>query len=144
MGHRSSRSHDGRFNLIAWFALLALAFKALVPAGYMVDVSPETGGLTITLCSGAGNTRTVVLDLATGTTTELPDGHDGHDDGAQDPCPYAAAAKFVSLKPPAGDHVVVRLPNRAAPVVTPDHGPIPTSLVTGSPIGSRAPPRLSL
>ena len=141
MGHRSSRSHDGRFNPIAWFALLALAFKALVPAGYMVDVSPQTGGLTITLCSGAGNTRTVVLDLATGTTTELPD---GHDDGAQDPCPYAAGAKLVSLKPPAGDHIVVRLPNRAAPVVTPDHGPMLTSLVTGSPIGSRAPPRLSL
>ena len=141
MGHRSSRSHDGRLNPIAWFALLALAFKALVPAGYMVDVSPETGGLTITLCSGAGNTRTVVLDLATGTTTELPD---GHDDGAQDPCPYAAAAKLVSLKPPAGDHIVVRLPNRAAPVVTLDHGPLLTSLVTGSPIGSRAPPHLSL
>lgn len=144
MGHRSSRSYDGRLNPIAWFALLALAFKALVPAGYMIDVSPETGGLTITLCSGAGNTRTVVLDLATGTTTELPDGQDGHDDGAQDPCPYAAVAKFVSLKPPAGDHIVVRLANRAAPVVTLDQGPIPTSLVTGSPIGSRAPPRLSL
>ena len=141
MGHRSSRSHSGRLNPIAWLALLVLAFKALVPAGYMVGVSPQTGGLTITLCSGAGDTRTVVLDLATGTTSELPS---DHDDGAQDPCPYASAAKLVSLKPPAGDHIVVRLPGRATPIVAPDPGPIPTSLATGSPIGSRAPPRLSL
>ena len=141
MGHRSPRSHNGRLNPIAWFALLALAFKALVPAGYMLGVSPQTGGLTITICSGVGDTRTVVLDPVTGTTSELPS---DHDDGAQDPCPYASVSNLVSLKPPAGDHVVVGLPNRAPPAVAPDRTPMLTGLVTGAPIGSRAPPRLSL
>lgn len=47
--------------LIRILALLSFAAHALLPAGFMVSVSPDTGAATITICTGAGM-RTLVPD----------------------------------------------------------------------------------
>ncbi|MDX2238918.1 MAG: hypothetical protein NW203_15245 [Hyphomonadaceae bacterium] len=85
---------------LAAFALLALAVRALVPAGYMVAPSQNGRFLTVALCSGQTQAH-AVIDLVSGAVVD-PDAHEqspASDTGDADaPCVFAAAAP-VSVAP---------------------------------------------
>ena len=73
-----------RYRIMAFVVIaLALAMKALVPAGYMVDSASKA--LTIRVCADAQLTSTV-LDIVVPMKSEPAGKHSK----AQDACPYTA------------------------------------------------------
>lgn len=127
-----------RFLTILTF--MAIAIKALVPAGYMLDKGAD-GETIITLCAPGGG-RDVYFDPATNSVREIPDtNHSG--DGANhagQTCPFsvllaAALAAPVSDGVPAAD--VAR--SRTVPLASPF---IVSRLLTGR-ASPRAPPASS-
>lgn len=127
-----------RVDGVLWLALLALALRALVPAGYMPDTRAlHDGRLAVTFCSAAGDVSMLSVALRSdgGGTT----GHDTAGTGAQ--CPFALLAHVAPAPSPAltplllaaGGHAPLASPYRALPV-QPAQGP---------PLGSRAPPPLA-
>ncbi|RIJ00139.1 DUF2946 domain-containing protein, partial [Achromobacter sp. K91] len=70
---------------VLWLALLALALRALVPAGYMPDARAlHDGRLEVTFCSAAGDVSTLALALSPEDKGKA--GHDTADAGALCPC----------------------------------------------------------
>ncbi|MEP7210685.1 MAG: hypothetical protein ABI740_07600 [Alphaproteobacteria bacterium] len=81
-------------------ALLAMAVRAIVPAGYMLATADTAGGryLTITLCDAHGDNQRV-LDVKAGKyvdPSEVPANHSNKVEHA--PCVFAIAAPAA---PPA-------------------------------------------
>lgn len=85
MGSLRAFFRDHR-QLAAMLVALALAMKALLPAGYMIGSQPQ--GITIAVCTdatGKHDTRQIVIPQ-TGKPAGGAEGH-GKGDGA---CPYSA------------------------------------------------------
>ncbi|WP_313702517.1 DUF2946 family protein [Achromobacter sp.] len=127
-----------RAEAVLWLAILALALRALVPAGYMPDTRAlHDGRLEVTFCSAAGNLSSFSVALPSADGGKAP--HDSANTGAQ--CPFgllvhvtpATAPAMTPLLLTAAGHPSFPLPHRAPPA-QPAHGP---------PLGSRAPPPLA-
>ena len=62
---RQPAARAARATALLWLALMALALRALVPAGYMPDVGAlHDGRLEVTFCSAAGAPPALALQLA--------------------------------------------------------------------------------
>jgi hypothetical protein len=90
-----------RFWIITAVSLL-MVMRGLVPAGYMLDRTPDTESIVIRVCGGFGE-RMMSLDLHTGKMSSMDVEHPGtptgpHDDDhkvASDACPYATTSVFA-------------------------------------------------
>ena len=114
------RSHrrSGFAQALAAMALLAMALRALIPAGYMLAPENANGRfVALSLCSGHGQ-QDVVLDLATG---ELVDANGGSDDpqdgGAAAPCVFAAVAPLAA--PEAAPALIAAAPAQTQHLAAP-------------------------
>ncbi|MEM9989322.1 MAG: hypothetical protein AAF723_07360 [Pseudomonadota bacterium] len=54
--------------------MLGMAFlvQTLIPHGYMLDGTATADGIVMQICSGRGETRTILFNLEDGSQTELP------------------------------------------------------------------------
>jgi hypothetical protein len=130
-----ARSHESALFTHGLTVVLLTAFmlRALIPTGWMPQVSTSGDGVTLVICTVAG-------------LQEITLGADGHPTGdsdqanaGHDPCPFSAVAKFTppALTPlliPPTDYGAVE-PLRHAPAA-----PAATHLRLAE---SRAPPVLS-
>ena len=113
---RGLRHHRSGFaQALTALALLAMAVRALVPAGYMFAPTQDHRFIAVTLCSGHGLAE-VVMDLTTGAVVDL--GSTNRDDApsekspnADAPCVFAVAAALSAPEQPASLPVVFRLPS---------------------------------
>ena len=122
-----------------WLALIALAIKVAVPAGFMVGTDAHNQ-LAITLCSGHGSAE-ATLDLTTGQIIEhgLEDKTPKIDDKSKHSqiCPFASAAGMATAP---------SLASLAAPFTVAldvDTRPLwlrPQLSPTGPPLPARGPP----
>lgn len=120
---------------VLWLALLALALRALVPAGYMPDVRAlHDGRLEVTFCSSAGDLST--LSLAVGGEPGGKTGHDAAETGAQ--CPFGLLAHVAPAPLPFITPIVLPVGRYAPP--PPAYRALPALAAHGPPLGSRAPP----
>ncbi|WP_313388427.1 DUF2946 family protein [Achromobacter aegrifaciens] len=120
---------------VLWLALLALALRALVPAGYMPDARAlHDGRLEVTFCSAAGD----VSALALSPEDKGKAGHDTADAGAL--CPFGLLAHVAPAPAPALTPLLLAAGRHALPA--PASATPPTPAAAGPPLGSRAPPRL--
>lgn len=126
---------------VLWLALLALALRALVPAGYMPDTRAlHDGRLEVTFCSAAGDLSTLSVALARASGgDDRPSGHDAAETGAQ--CPFGLLAHVA----PAPIPTLTPIPLPAARYVPPPpaYRALPALAAQGPPLGSRAPPALA-
>ncbi len=123
---------------VLWLALLALALRALVPAGYMPDAGAlHDGRLAVTFCSAAGDLSTLTLALSPGDKSKA--GHDTADTGAL--CPFGLLAHVAPAPAPALTPLLLAVGLHAPPAPASDAPPAPTA--PGPPLGSRAPPFLA-
>ena len=116
-------------------AVLSFLYRAVIPMGYMPDISgAHDGKFPITLCTVGGGTSTVLMDLDGQSDQPSPDDHFD-----SQYCPFGivvSQAVMPSQEAPAlvrnVAHHPVSVPhrNRALP-------PLPA---LGPPLGSRAPP----
>lgn len=129
-----------RGNIRVWqvlfcLTLLSFLYRAVIPMGYMPDMSgARDGKFFITLCTVGGGTSTLLMGLNGQPDQPSPDDHFDSQD-----CPFgivASQAVMPSQEPPALVRTVVHRPvslphrNQAQP-------PLPA---LGPPLGSRAPP----
>lgn len=93
---RRRHNRTGFARVIAILALVAIAARALVPAGYMVGPSERGQLVSIVLCSG----HAAVLDLRAGRLIEPgqtpADKQNGPDRASDAPCVFAAAAQLAT------------------------------------------------
>ena len=123
---------------VLWLALLALALRALVPAGYMPDARAlHDGRLEVTFCSAAGDVSALTLALSPGDKNKA--GHDAADAGAL--CPFGLLAHVAPAPAPALTPLLLAAGRHALPA--PASAAPPASAAAGPPLGSRAPPRLA-
>jgi hypothetical protein len=95
---RSHRSGLGRALVV--LALLAMAVRAVVPAGFMLAPSHNGDLLTVTLCSGHGPVE-ALMDLKTGAITPKDGDHTPKKSTAADaPCVFAAVAPLATPAQP--------------------------------------------
>ncbi len=125
---------------LAAFALLALAVRALVPAGYMVAPTQNGRFLTVALCSGQPQAH-AVIDLASGAVLDA-DADDSApapgDRSADAPCVFAAAGPSSAATMDASIAALSRAPLRIAAIhdaVAPGRG------LAAPPPWSTGPPR---
>jgi hypothetical protein len=123
---------------VLWLALLALALRALVPAGYMPDARAlHDGRLEVTFCSAAGGLS--VLNVALSPDGGGKAGHDAAGTGAQ--CPFGMLAHVAPAPAPALTPIVLTAgPHTRLP---PAYRALPPQPAQGPPLGSRAPPPLA-
>ncbi len=130
-------SHYRFFTILTF---MALAIKALVPAGYMLNVGAN-GETIITLCAPDGG-RDVYFDPVTNSVREIPDSNHSSDgvDHASQVCPFSALLA-AALAAPAGNDLSAMDPTsgRTMPVAS---GPIISRFLLGQ-ASPRAPPRSS-
>lgn len=113
-------------------ALLAIALRAVVPAGYMLSAS-DAGRIVVALCTGHGpQTTTMALGA--------PQKPSGDSRRFEQPCAYAMAAEVA---PPAATPVVVAAAREAMSVavasvaVAPGRGlAAPPPWPTGPPVAA--------
>jgi hypothetical protein len=83
--------------------LIALAVRAVVPAGYMPDAQPQAGSEAIVLsakvCNASGIARTIDIAIAREDAGEAHKGAPASHDSAQQACAFAALA-FAALGTP--------------------------------------------
>jgi hypothetical protein len=124
----------GRHILMCLLAI-AMALRALIPAGYMPDANAlRDGRVEITFCIAGSGLSVSAIDL------NDHDGKAGHPDSVASECPFGILAQQAFDLPPVAGAVmpaaalaVLSIPftlNRALPAL-PAQGP---------PLGSRAPP----
>lgn len=127
-----------RANGVLWLALLALALRALVPAGYMPDARAlHDGRLEVTFCSAAGDLSTLSVALSPDSGGKA--GHDAADTGAQ--CPFGLLAHVAPAPAPMPAPMLLPAAPRTLPA--PVHRALPAQPAQGPPLGSRAPPPLA-
>lgn len=126
-----------RGEAVLWLALVALALRALVPAGYMPDTRAlHDGRLAVTFCSAAGDLSVRRLALSfDGSKTD----HDTAGTGAQ--CPFALLAHVAPVPAPA--LTTLLLTAAAHPPHVSVYRALPVQPAQGPPLGSRAPPLLA-
>jgi hypothetical protein len=125
--------------------LLALALRALVPAGFMPDVGAlRDGRLEMTFCT-SGDIKTITVD-----THDVYSGHHGHDgapasddapnqQSQSNDCPFSVLSTLPAM--PTMALALVGLPLLLAPIQPVLRAaPLPVVLSQGPPLGSRAPP----
>ena len=95
------------------FAVLALAVRMVVPAGFMLGES--SAGPTIVICSGSGP--------MTMTLPGVPAKHDGKADKADHPCVFTATHVAAPAPVPSSDAVVLRVAAAAPMSVSRDLRP---------------------
>lgn len=131
-----SLRHSPGIRLAARFALLLLALRSIVPAGYMPDLGAlEAGQVKIVICT-PGGFEALFVDKA-GKPIDNAD-TDGPGHAVADDCSFGIASLQTFLAPSADlslggayrGAVVVRAEGRSGPLLR-IHGP---------PLGSRAPP----
>jgi hypothetical protein len=76
---------------LAAFALLAIAVRALLPAGYMVAPTQD-GFMSVSLCSG----HQVVMNLATGEISDANGAPPAQKQQGDAPCVFATAATLAA------------------------------------------------
>lgn len=125
----------GLAHALAAFALLAMAVRALVPAGYML--SAESGRfVTVTLCSGLSTTQ-AVIDRETGAVQGEGGHQDNSADGEHAPCVFAQAAPMAA--PEIAPSILiaatlVEAPRAAQTLIAPGRGlAAPPPFQTGPP-----------
>jgi hypothetical protein len=121
-----------------WLALIALALRIAVPAGFMV-AADSNNRLTVTLCSGHGPVA-AAIDLATGQIVANGHGAGSGDRPAQpdadaqqtQPCHFAVAAvtapapQEVSVSAPIAAIAAFPRPAREVrPQIVPTRPPLP-------------------
>lgn len=123
---------------VLWLALLALALRALVPAGYMPDARAlHDGRLEVTFCSAAGGLSSLSVALPSDSGGQT--GHDAAGTGAQ--CPFGMLAHIAPAAAAAPAPIVL---TAGPPAQLPsDHRVLPPQPAQGPPLGSRAPPPLA-
>ena len=127
-----------RANGVLWLALLALALRALVPAGYMPDARAlHDGRLEVTFCSAAGDLSTLSVALSPDSGGKAR--HDAADTGAQ--CPFGLLAHVAPAPAPMPAPMLLPAAPRTLPA--PVHRALPAQPAQGPPLGSRAPPPLA-
>lgn len=114
-------------------ALVAVVFRAAVPAGYML-ASDAPGEIAVMLCADRG-AEMGVLDLATGEVRER--GHQGDNTQASDHCPFAVAA--MAAPPPQGPALAAPRFDAIASLRT-ARAERPAVTHTGPPLPARGPP----
>lgn len=123
-----------------FLTFLALAIKAMIPAGYMLDHAG--GGFIITLCAPEGN-RDVVYDPATGQLRDLTDAErqdQSRDHSAGQVCPFSALlAAATPVTGPASLPTLDPGTDRLLPVV----GDVPAFRHIAGKASPRAPPTTS-
>ncbi|MCW0205781.1 MAG: DUF2946 family protein [Achromobacter sp.] len=127
-----------RARAVLWLALLALALRALVPAGYMPDARAlHDGRLEVTFCSAAGDMPPFALALPASGKDKA--GHDTAGSGAQ--CPFGLLAHATPAPASAPAPLVLAAGRHMPP--KPALGVPPSRGAQGPPLGSRAPPALA-
>jgi len=125
---KSARPIDGRRLALALVLLVALAFRALIPAGWMPNLQ-GVGGAPLVICT------------AQGAETLFPDAqaHPGkpHSDPRRDGCPFAVQA-LASGPPPI--HVSVQLAFVIAAASQPSNPAVPVAPRRRGETNPRAPP----
>jgi hypothetical protein len=127
--------------IVLGLLVAAVLFRSLIPTGFMPDSAAlRDGRLELALCSSAGTTSTITVDLSQG---HHPDHGASHDSSpaATDTCPYWTAAHLaLDLPPPL---VMPALASaHAAPIVAFAQRSLPPLPALGPPLGPRAPPSL--
>ena len=100
----------GRREWIALLLLPALAFRLLVPAGFMPDFGADGSTLTLQMCHGDARSA-AVLRLTTGQTDEPAAPDAAHDA----PCVFAATTAAAPPPVLSLDVSVRALPQAASP-----------------------------
>ncbi len=127
-----------RVRAVLWLALVALALRALVPAGYMPDARAlHDGRLEVTFCSASGDLSALTLALSSGDQGKS--GHDTADSGAL--CPFGLLAHLAPAPAPAITPLLLAAGRHALPA--PLRETLPAQTAAGPPLGSRAPPFLA-
>jgi hypothetical protein len=105
--------------------MLALAFQALLPSGYMFAANATHGGLEVVLCTSSGNITAIMMpdgQLVAKQAGQDEPSDQGHSDKA--PCGFAAysAAAYLPFAltiqkptPPAKDQIALASTNPIAP-----------------------------
>ena len=123
---------------VLWLALVALALRALVPAGYMPDARAlHDGRLEVTFCSAAGALPGLSVPFPADDGGKA--GHDTAGTGAQ--CPFGLLAHVAPAPAPALTPLLLA-PAGQAPS-SPAPRALPIQPAQGPPLGSRAPPILA-
>ncbi|MEQ1754986.1 MAG: DUF2946 family protein [Micropepsaceae bacterium] len=115
--------------------LLAFAVRAIIPSGYMINSTPESGVMVV-LCSAHGLLAAKV-DPVTGEVSfekKAPSNHSDKDDA---PCAFSAIAKVA---PPSTNFVFDAPRELAALVPLPSQGAAPGRGLTAPPPPSTGPP----
>jgi hypothetical protein len=109
----------GSTELALAFIALALALRVVIAPGFMAVATP-TGGVVVTLCSGAGAIQMTMPGKSTPGQT------------SHDPCPYAAVA--TPPLTPEAPLLAAALP------LTPEAAPVARPAEDRPHIGAAAPP----
>ena len=117
-------------------AMLAVVIRILIPPGFMVAPSMETGGSRIVICSPQGAVE-VLID-ASGHRVKTPTDHDNSKGGAH-PCAFASVAIATLASDQASDSTATVYADRALGNPTPTQRPglglaAPPPPKTGPPI----------
>ncbi len=129
------RESTGVWQILFCLTVLSFLCRAMIPTGYMPDVSgARDGKFFLTLCTVGGGTSTVSLDWDHQSDHPSPDDHFD-----QQSCPFGIVASQAVLPGQASPSLVG--PAAFHPVVLPHRGPAqPPMPAQGPPLGSRAPP----
>ena len=136
----SAPRHSLTARLIAWAALTLFAIRAVVPAGFMLDVKAlASERYSIVICSPQG-LKTITLDANGAPVGDQDRPAQDHAAKASTHCPFAAAVA-KALPPP--EPLLLRLPQHNAGVVAwRISGLELPPILAGPPAGARAPPSL--
>lgn len=105
------------YSAFAIFALcLAIALRALVPAGYMLDRSEESGTLEVRICSGT-NAEAMSFMPASGQWVSLNDQAPDQDADRENMPPADSICPFALA------HIIAQLPQVSTDLLPPLFGP---------------------
>ena len=128
------------FRLITLYVmLLALALRALVPAGFMPDAGAlRDGRLEMAFCSGSG-VQTIVVDTHHQNHGAPASGDLPQQQSQSNDCPFSVLSALPAM--PAMDLAPAALPLLLSPLqASPYAAPAFAAIPQGPPLGPRAPP----
>jgi hypothetical protein len=128
------RGSFGGMHILLCMLALAMAMRAMIPAGFMPDMDAlRHGKIEMTLCTAGGAFKTATVDF----TKHAPD--QPHPDHATAACVFSALNQYVlDLPAPTMQAMVAQLFAVLAPA---QYGTVPARTPAfGPPLGARAPP----